>query len=95
MIYRLTIFSFNYHGYTGIYDKMHGLTREVDTHTGRTDTLQNVLIDVFYCFTIVQTAIHTVGVIESSVTEFQIEKYQSRVGWINKSQPRCQPRLGC
>ena len=32
MIYRLTIFSFNYHGYTGIYDKMHGLTREVDYH---------------------------------------------------------------
>ena len=27
--------------------------------------------------------------------EFQIEKYQSRVGWINKSQPRRQPRLGC
>ena len=30
MIYRLTVFSFNYHSYTGIYDKMHGLTREVD-----------------------------------------------------------------
>ena len=25
-------YSFNYHGYTGIYDKMHGLTREVDIH---------------------------------------------------------------
>ena len=31
MIYRLTIISFNYHGYTGIYDKVHGLTREVNT----------------------------------------------------------------
>ena len=30
MISRLTIFSFDYHGYTGIYDEMHGLTREVD-----------------------------------------------------------------
>ena len=32
MIYGLTIFSFNYHDYTGIYDKMHGLTRKVDIH---------------------------------------------------------------
>ena len=31
MICRLTIISFNYHVYTGIYDKMHRLTREVDT----------------------------------------------------------------
>ena len=31
MIYRLTIISFNYQNdYTGIYDKMHRLTREVD-----------------------------------------------------------------
>ena len=30
MIYRLTIISFNYHCYTGIYDKMHGSTKEVD-----------------------------------------------------------------
>ena len=33
MIYRLKIISFNYHGYTAIYDKMHGLTREVDAYT--------------------------------------------------------------
>ena len=33
MIYRSTLISFNYHGYTGIYDRMHGLKREVDTAT--------------------------------------------------------------
>ena len=32
MIYRFTLISFNYHGHTGIYDKVHGLTREVDTY---------------------------------------------------------------
>ena len=32
MIYRLKIISFNYHGYTGITNKVHGLTREVDTY---------------------------------------------------------------
>ena len=31
MIYRLTTFYLNYHGSSGIYDKMHRLTREVDT----------------------------------------------------------------
>ena len=30
MIYRLTIFCLNYHGYTDIYAKVHGLTREVN-----------------------------------------------------------------
>ena len=33
MIYRLTIISFNYHGYTGIYDKVLVLTRVVDKCT--------------------------------------------------------------
>ena len=33
MIYRLKIICFDHHGYTGIYDKMHGLTREVDNST--------------------------------------------------------------
>ena len=38
MIYRLTIVSFfSYHGYTGIYDKMHGLTREVDNSVENQD----------------------------------------------------------
>ena len=34
MIYRLTIISFNYHCYTGIKNKMHRLTKEVDTFIG-------------------------------------------------------------
>ena len=33
MIYRLTIISLNSHCYTGISDKAHGLTREVDITT--------------------------------------------------------------
>ena len=40
MIYSLTkiCFDYQYHGYTGIYDKMHGLTREVDNSFWDSDT---------------------------------------------------------